>query len=134
MRPRIGLLVLFLSASPLWAKPKVEVRVKASDGVGIDRPQDALSKGGGASLNTILYGTVYYWNVTVRSDNAEAVARNNGQWCISSDIDLDASAEYRGILDGNRLELEIPQKNGKIKKTKFEIFDRKWKKLSDLVR
>jgi hypothetical protein len=40
--------------------------------------------------------------------------------------------DYKGTLEGNSLEIEVPQKNGKIKKIAFGIFDRKWHKLSDL--
>jgi hypothetical protein len=65
------------------------------------------------------------------SDNAEAVAKNSGQWCIKGDTLLGA-IDYKGTLEGNSLEIEVPQKNGKIKKIAFGIFDRKWHKLSDL--
>lgn len=74
---------------------------------------------------------VFYLNVTVLSDNSEAVAKNNGQWCIKGD-DLLSSFEYHGTLEGNNLEIEIPQKNGKTKKRSYVVFDRKWRKLSDL--
>ena len=133
MRPSTWLLLLLLAASPLWAKPKVDVRVKVNEGIGTDRPQDSLSKSGSsASAGGMLFGTVYFLNVTVFSDNAQAVAKNNGQWCIKGDTALDKAAEYHGTLDGNNLELEVPQKNGKTKKKNFEIFDHKWRKLSDL--
>jgi hypothetical protein len=129
-----GLLLVLLAALPLWAKPKVGVRIKIDDEIVKDRPLDQLSRGGGSSLNTSIYGSVFFLNVTVLSDNAEAVAKNNGQWCISGDIALDKATEYHGTLDGNNLELEIPQKNGKTKKKNFEIFDHKWRKLIDLSR
>jgi hypothetical protein len=128
------LLLLLLAASPLWAKPKVDVRIKIDDEIVKERPQDQLSRGGGASIPTSIYGSVYFLNVTVLSDNAEAVAKNNGQWCIQGDIELDKRTEYHGTLDGNNLELEIPQKNGKTKKKNFEIFDHKWRKLIELTR
>lgn len=134
MRPLTGLLLLFLAASPLWAKPKVEVRIKIDDEIVKDRPQDSLSRGGGAAIPTTLYGQIYFLNVTVLSDNAEAVSKNNGQWCISGDIELDRATEYHGTLNGNSLELEIHQKDGKTKKKTFEIFDHKWRKLIDLTR
>jgi hypothetical protein len=134
MRPLTGLLLLLLAASSLWAKPKVDVRIKIDDEIVKDRPQDQISRGGGASIPTSIFGSVYFSNVTVLSDNAEAVAKNNGQWCISGDIELDKATEYHGTLDGNNLELEIPQKNGKTKKKNFEVFDHKWRKLVDLTR
>ena len=125
------MLLLFLAASPLWAKPKIDVRVKLDDGVGVDRAKESISRVGGASSATTIYTTVFYLNVTVLSDNAEAVAKNNGQWCIKGD-DLLSSFEYHGTLDGNTLEIEIPQKNGKTKKKSYVVFDHKWRKLSDL--
>jgi hypothetical protein len=133
MRPLTWLFLLLLAASPLWAKPKVDVRVKVDDGVGVDRAKDSLSRVGGASPVTTIYTTVFFLNVTVLSDNADAVAKNNGQWCISGDTGLDKSTEYHGTLDGANLELEIPQKNGKIKKKSFDVIARNWKKLSDLA-
>ena len=132
MRPLTFLLLLLLAASPLLAKPKVEVRIKIDDEIVKDRPQDSLSRGGGPSIPTTLYGSIYFLNVTMLSDNAEAVAKNKGQWCISGDIELDKATEYHGTLDGNKLELEIPQKNGKTKKRSYVVFDRKWRNLSDL--
>ena len=133
MRSPTWLLLLLLAASPLWAKPKVDVRVRVDDGVGKDRPQDSLSKGGGVgSGGGLIYGTVYFLNVTVLSDNAEAVAKSNGQWCITGDTNLDKNTEYHGTLNGHDLVLEVPQKNGKIKKKNFEILDHKWRKLADL--
>ena len=134
MRPWTGLFLLFLAASPLSAKPKVDVRVKVDDGVGVDRAKESISRAGGASSTTTIYTTVFYLNVTVLSDNAEAVAKNNGQWCISSDTGLDKGTEYHGTLDGNDLELEIPQKSGKTKKKSFDVIDHNWKKLSDIMR
>jgi hypothetical protein len=134
MRPLSGLLMLLLTASSLWAKPKVPVTVRMDEGIRIDRPQDSLSRSGGASGPTTIWGIIFFHNVIVLSDNEEAVAKNNGRWCISGDIELDTAIEYHGTLDGNHLELEIPQKNGKIKKMSFEVFDHKWRKLTDLSR
>ena len=42
------------------------------------------------------------------------------------------SLEYHGTLDGNTLEIEIPQKNGKTKKKSYVVFDHKWRKLADI--
>lgn len=132
MRPLTWLLLTLLAASPLLAKPKAEVRVKVNEEAARDHAQDSLSKNTGASMSTTFYSTVFFANVTVVSDNAEAVAKNNGQWCISGDTELDASTEYHGTLDGNTLNLEMVLKNGKTKKKSFEILDHKWRKLSDL--
>ena len=131
MRPPTLLLLLLLAASPLWAKPKVDVRVKVNDGIGRNRPQDSLAPIGGVFAGPVDYRTIFFLNVTVLSDNAEAVAKNSGQWCISGNTELDVATEYHGTLNGNNLELEIPQKNGKTKKKNFEILDHKWRKLSD---
>jgi len=134
MRLLTGSLSLLLAALPLWAKPKVEIRIKIDDQIIKERPQDSLSRGGGAAIPTTIYGSIYFLNVTVLSDNAEAVAKNNGQWCISGDIELDKATEYHGMLNGNSIELEIPQKDGKTKRKTFEVFDHKWRKLIDLTR
>ncbi len=130
MRPRTCLLLLLLAASPMWAKPKVDVRIRVNDGVGKNQ-QDSLSRNGSAVGGALAATTVYFLNVSVFSDNAEAVALNNGQWCIKGDTLLGA-IDYKGTLDGNSLEIEVPQKNGKIKKLSFGIYDHKWHKLSDL--
>lgn len=122
----------FLLCSPtLSAKPKVDVKVVVNDGIGKNVSQDSLSRTGGA-MDGALGGTqVFYLNVTVHSDNAEAVAKNNGQWCIKGDALL-GSLQYHGTLSGNDLELEVPQPNGKIKKMTFVVYDHKWRKLSDM--
>jgi hypothetical protein len=133
MRELTGLFLLLLAASPLWAKPKVDVRVKVDDGIGVDRAKESLSRVGGASAESTIYTRVFFLNVTVLSENADAVAKNKGQWCISGGTGLDKSTEYRGTLDGNNLNLEIPQKNGKIKKESFDVIYHDWKKLSDLA-
>jgi hypothetical protein len=131
MKPLTGLLLLLLAAAPLWAKPKVDVRIKVNEGIGKNLPQDSLSRTGSAMDAPLNAGQIYYLNVTVLSENADAVAKNNGQWCIKGD-DLFGSLEHHGTLDGNTLEIEIPQSNGKTKKKSYAIFDRKWRKLSDL--
>jgi hypothetical protein len=131
MRPLISLLLLLLAASPLCAKPKVDVRVRVNEGIGKNLPQDSLSRTGSSNDGALGAIQVFYLNVTMISNNAEAVAKNNGQWCIKGD-DLLSSFEYHGTLDGNTLEIEIPQKNGKTKKKSYVVFDHKWRKLSDL--
>jgi hypothetical protein len=126
-------LLLLLTAAPLWAKPKVDVRVKVNEGIGRDSVRGALSKNGSSnSPADVIFATVYYLNVTVSSDNAEAVAKNDGQWCIRGDDALDVNGEYRGTLDGNNLEIQFPIKNGKTKKLHFDILDHKWRTLSEL--
>jgi hypothetical protein len=126
-------LLLLLVASPtaLWAKPKVEVRVTVNEGLGKNLPQDSLSRNGSTMDAPLNSSQVFYLNVTVSSDNAEAVAKNNGQWCIKGD-ELLNSFEYKGMLEGNTLELEIPQKKGAPKKRSYAIFDHKWRKLKDI--
>jgi hypothetical protein len=123
-------LLLLLVAGPVWAKPKVDVRIRVNDGVGRDR-KDSLSRTGSSYDGALTTGQDYFLNVTVVSDNAEVVAKNSGQWCIKGETLLGA-IDYKATLEGNYLEIEVPQKNGKIKKITFGIFDRKWHKLSDL--
>ena len=131
MKPLISLLLLLLAAASLQAKPKVDVRVKVTDSIGLNAPQASLSRDHNQSPANTFYAEVYFLNVTVLSENAEAVAKNNGQWCIKGD-ELLGSLEYHGTLDGNTLEIEVPQPNGKIKKKSYGIFDHKWRKLSDI--
>jgi len=130
MKSLSWLLLLLLVAGPVWAKPKVDVRVRVNEGIGKDH-KDSLSRTGSSYDGSLTTGQDFFLNVSVSSDNAEAVAKNNGQWCIKGDTLLGAM-DYKATLDGNSLEIEIPQKNGKIKKVSFGIFDRKWRKLSDL--
>jgi hypothetical protein len=125
------LLVLF-TAAPLCAKPKIDVRVKVNEGLRKDRAGDSLSKGGGVTPGNTFTAGVWFMNVTVTADNSEAVAKNNGQWCITGDTALDVNGEYQGTLDGNSLDIQVPGKNGKNKKLHFEVLDHKWRKLSDL--
>jgi len=116
----------------ILAKPKVEVRVRAHEGLSKNPPPDSLSRShsGVAVGGALPSDEVFYFNVTVFADNADAVAKNNGQWCIKGGIQL-SSFDYHGTLDGNDLELQIPQENGKTKKATFKIIDRKWRNLAD---
>jgi hypothetical protein len=76
------LLLMLAATVPVWAKPKIDVKVKVFNGVGRDRVADSLSKSDKTSSNTnesMLYERVFYFNVTLTSDRAEPVlAKNNG--------------------------------------------------------
>ena len=125
-------LQLLLWPSSLSAKPKVEVRVKVNESVGKNQPPDSLSRAGRSYEAPLPQPTVWYMNVTVLSDNAEAVAQNNGQWCIRGEGDSELSSmTYQGTLSGNDLEIKVPQPNGKIRQVHFTVYDHKWRKLSD---
>ncbi len=76
------LLALLISVAPLYAKPKVDVRVTVTEEAAKQHVSDKLGLGNASATNT-LYSTVFYMNVTVLSDNAAAVAKSNGQWCLS---------------------------------------------------
>jgi hypothetical protein len=132
MKRLTWLLLVFLTAAPICAKPKVDVRVRVKEAIGRDHATDSLSKSGASSTANTTFQTVWFLNVTVLSDNSEAVAKNNGEWCIRGDAALDGNTEYHGTLDGNTLELQMPVKNGKTKKEQFDVLDHKWRKLSDL--
>lgn len=129
MKRPICFLSLFLLALPLCAKTsKVDVRVKVDIAIKREKAQGNLS----LAVNPIM---ISYVNVTMSSDDAEAVAKNNGQWCIQSQdeyVELPKGAEYQGVLNGDFLEIAIPQKNGKVKKVSFKIFDYKWRTPYDL--
>src|SRR5580704_16713559 len=89
-------LLVLLTAAPLCAKPKVDVRVKVNEGLRKDRAGDSLSKGGGATPGNTFTAGVWFMNVTVMADSSEAVARNNEQWCITGDTALNVNGEYQG--------------------------------------
>jgi hypothetical protein len=129
----VALLALqLLFGSPIFSgKPKVEVRVKVDDGIGKFPPQDSLSKSNLSVQGPLQSAEIFYFNVTVAFDNAEAVAQNKGQWCIKGD-GLLGSLDYHATLSGNDLVIEVPDKNGKIHKMSFVIYDRKWRKLADI--
>lgn len=60
------------------------------NGFVVKPPDDSLSKSGYSYDGAVITPMIYYMNVVVRSDNAEAVAKNNGQWCLKGDILLEA--------------------------------------------
>lgn len=128
--PLLALALLF-SMPSLAGKPKVNVQVKVNEGIGKNPPADSLSRTGSSYDGSLQSATVFYLNVVVTSDNADAVAKNNGQWCIKGDALL-GSLTYQGTLSGNDLELQVPQPNGKIKKMSFVVYDHKWRKLADI--
>ena len=129
----VSLLALLLLLCPpsLWAKPKIAVRVRVSEGIGKYSSQDSLNKYNSPVAGPLPPNEIFYYNVTVFSDNTQAVAVNNGEWCIKGEADLTGN-DYHGTLSGSDLEIEFPQKNGKIKKMSFVIYDRKWRKLADI--
>ena len=137
IRPLAPLLVALLAlqivlGSPAFsAKQKVDVRVKVNEGIGKYPPQDSLNKYNTPLGGALTSAEIFYFNVAVLSDNVEAVAKNNGQWCIKGETEL-SSIEYHGTLSGNDLTIEIPQKNGKVSRANFVVYDRKWRKLADI--
>ncbi len=118
-------LFVALTVSSLWAKPKVEVRIRIHDQWTRYKIDDSMPNLGN-SVSNVTTTTIAYLNVTFLSDDAEAVAQNKGQWCISGDSLLNTDGEYPGTLDGNNLVIQIPQKNGKPKSFNYKIFDHKW--------
>jgi len=129
MKYRVYLTCLFLLASALSAKTtKVNVRAKVDSSTTREKAQGSLSIAVASPLIT-------YVNVTLSSEDASAVANNNGQWCIQSQdeaVNLQKGGEYQGVLDGDFVELVIPLKNGKMRKISFKIFDHKWHTPYDL--
>jgi len=124
---------LVFGAPTISAKPKVEVRVKVNETVGKNQPDDSLSRSGISYGGALPQPTVWFMNVTVLSDNAEAVTQNNGQWCLKGEGDsMLSSMIYQGTLSGNDLEVQVPLPNGKVKKVHLVVYDHKWRKLSDL--
>ena len=129
------LVLLLLAAAPVWAKPKIDVKVKVFNGIGRDAVAGSLSKSEKTSSNTnesMLYERVFYFNVTLTSEKPEAIlAKNNGQWCITGDTELGVTELYDATLDGNNLDVEIIAKNGKTKKYHYVVIDRQWRKLDN---
>lgn len=124
----------FVFAPPTFSgKPKVAVRVKVNETVGKNQPPDSLSRSGRSYEAPLAQPTLWFMNVTVLSDNAEAVAQNNGQWCLKGEGDsMLISMTYQGTLSGNDLEVLVPLENGKVKTVHLVVYDHKWRKLSDL--
>ena len=127
----VVVLQLLVGSSVSSGKAKVQVRVRVDAGIGKYPPQDSLSKSNLSLQGPLQSAEIYYFNVTVFSDSADVVAQNGGKWCIKGDADI-GSSEYHGTLSGNDLVVETPQKNGKIRKLNFVVYDHKWRKLSDL--
>ena len=129
------LLLMLLAAAPAWAKPKIDVKLKVFNGIGRDRVSGALTKNGSTPSNTndgMLYERVFYFNVTLTTERANAaLAKSNGQWCITGDTELNVDEFYDVTLDGNNLEIEITAKNGKSKKYRYVVIDRQWRKLDE---
>jgi hypothetical protein len=124
--PWLCAIFVAITVSSLWAKPKVDVRVKIHDQWTRDKIDESMPNLGN-SVSNVTTITVAYLNVTVLSDNAEAVAQNKGQWCIVGDSLLDTQGDYQGTLDGTNLEIDVPQKNGKPKHFTYKVFDRSWR-------
>jgi hypothetical protein len=133
MKRQAWLLLALLATVPVCAKPKVDVRVTVNAGIGRDHVTSSLSKNNMATAdNTMIKETIWFLNVTVASDNAEAVAKGNGQWCISGADPLDVNGAYRATLEGSSLDVLVFLANGKVKREHFEIIDHKWRELSKL--
>jgi hypothetical protein len=122
---------LLLCSASFSGKPKVDVRIAVNDGIGKYPPEGSLSKSNLTIQGPLPSAEIFYFNVTVRSDNAEAVAQSDGKWCIKGDSLL-GNSEYHATLTGNDLQIEVPQKNGKLKKFNFVVYDHKWRKLADI--
>jgi hypothetical protein len=131
--PLFALLALscLVLAATVPAKPKVDLTLTVNDGIGKIPPTDSLSKSNLAIQGPLPSAEMFYFNVTVRSENAEAVAQSDGKWCIKGDSLL-GNSEYHATLSGNDLQVEVPQKNGKLKKFNFVVYDHKWRKLADI--
>ena len=147
VKPLTRLLVALLCISPLIAKPKptVPIYVQIHEGNGEIQTNTTEysgvgSSGAGSYASTGSYsGATIFVNATVRaqtSENAPAVATNDGKWCLlgSSEIPLDPNVQYPGMLRGDGIDILVPQKNGKTKKIHFSVYDHAWKNLSEAMR
>lgn len=122
---------LLLLGAPVYAKPKVGVKVDVEEEI-----TNLTSSGDFSSLAGNASQTVSYLNVIVLPDAPIKGFRNDGKWCIKSQagqrVHLVKGGEYKGLLDGDFLELEVPQLKGKPAKLAFLVFDRKWRSRMDI--
>ena len=139
------LLIALLCISPLMAKPKTAVPVYVHIHEGnMDTETNSSDYhdrwvGGSYSREGSYTGVTIFMNVVVSaqtSDNASAVAANDGKWCLRGDsaIPLDPTIQYQGVLQGDGIDISVLEKNGKTKKIHFGVYDRTWKDLSEAMR
>jgi hypothetical protein len=122
------LLALSVAAN---AKPKVSVKVQVAEEItNLMPPGDLSSLSGGNSR------AVTYLNVIVVPDTPIDNFRNDGKWCIKTQagqkVQLAKGGEYKGFLDGDFLDLDVPLAKGKPVKVAFVVFDRKWRSRLDI--
>ncbi len=79
-------LAIALAPLALPGKPKVEVRVNVSEGIGKIRPEDSLSRTGSSYEDQLDTPSEFYLNVIVFSDNADAVPRTTDNGASKANI------------------------------------------------
>jgi len=110
------------------AKPKVSVKVRIEEEITNLGTQGDLSFSTGGRIAS-------YDNVTVMPDVPVPDLKNDGKWCLRTQgeiVHLVKGGLYNAILDGDFLELEIPNPKGKPLKVTFTVYDRKWRTRLDI--
>ena len=135
----LSLLILGMAAllciSPAVAKPKPAalVYVKAVQGRGVGFTITSDSRSSGISNDS---GEKVYVNVVVSArtpDYAQAVAKNDGKWCLQGTFEMQPNSSYDGLLQGDGIDVVILQQNGKTRKMHFSIVARQWRNLDFLL-
>jgi hypothetical protein len=131
-------LTLFFVASlciaPAVSKPKpvslVYVKMVQGHGTGFIISSDSRStgidvnSGEKVTLNVIVTGRT--------TEYAAAVAQNDGKWCLVGNAELRAMFPYEGLLQGDGIDVLLPQPDGKTGKAHFSILYHRWIDLSRL--
>jgi hypothetical protein len=127
--------VAFLCVSPAVAKPKpvalVWVKMIQGRGIGFSITSDSRSSGISNESNEKVYVTAI---VSARGDEyAEAVAKNEGKWTLTGNFEMRPGFSYEGLLQGDGIDLIIPQANGKTSKVHFFVLAHEWRNLDQLT-
>ena len=127
----IHVFMLLALSVAAYAKPKVGVKVQVAEEItNLMPPGDLSSLSGGTSR------VVTYLNVIVVPDTPIENFRNDGKWCIKTQpgqtVQLAKGGEYKGLLDGDFLDLDVPLAKGKQVKVTLVVFDRRWRSRLDI--
>lgn len=124
-----------LCVSPVAAKPKpvalVWVKMVQGRGIGFSITSDSRSSGVSNESNEKVYVTAV---VSARTpEYAEAVAKNDGKWTLVGNFEMRPGFSYEGLLQGDGIDVVVPQPNGKTSKIHFFILAHEWRNLDALT-
>ena len=135
MKWLMRVIIALLCISPAIARPKPAalVYVKAVQGRGVGFTITSDSRSSGVSNDS---GEKVYVNAVVSArtpDYAQAVAKNDGKWCLQGTFEMQPNVSYDGFLQGDGIDLVILKQNGKTSKIHFSIVAREWRNLDFLL-